>query len=172
MHDTSKIKKNVLSLNNATAVMALFLSLFVLSGCFMVARKGVGQMRETIVEMDPKPTVIVDGKTCSLIIVNNADGLSSDQRSHFIDSLSKAFHTHSIKMVEKGSTDSHLTIQFDDLDRSFIKNNWTLTGILTVVNSKQLTSTSHFTVTTHKTIGAVSDITEDLANDIVAGVTK
>ncbi|WP_299492133.1 hypothetical protein [uncultured Shewanella sp.] len=169
--------------------LVLTLCLVSLSGCIMVARKGIGQLRGTETEISACPIAIPFNDTqyaVQMTVLPNADKLTGEE-SVFIEQLQKDFtgkaiqfklsskvtsnvisnssQANEISNTEKNPNLSNpsLSFQFNNIERSWLWNQFTLTGEIVIKNKAQ-TVTRPFTVITHKTF--------DVADSFLASLSE
>lgn len=160
---------------------ALATCLLSLSGCIMVARKGIGQLRGTETEIKACPIAIPFDDTqyaVQMTVLPNADKLSGEE-SVLLKQLQKDFTDKAIQFWlspqlneadKKISTEVFQTLsaplmsfQFNNIERSWLWNQLTLTGEVIIKNKGQKI-TRPFTVKTHKTF--------DVADSFLASLSE
>lgn len=163
-----------------SAIKSLFFAfcLLSLSGCIMVARKGIGQLRGTETEINMCPIAIPFDNTQYAVRLNiapDADKLTGEE-SFLLEQLEKDFTDKAIQFrllssQSQGDTSrvSHQTLsapvfdfQFNDIERSWLWNQLTLRGQIIIVNEGQKI-TRPFTVTTHKTFDVANSFLDSLS---------
>jgi len=155
----------------------LILNLLLLSSCFMVARKGVGQLRSTESNIENcSSTIVLESRNYDITISAPKDSkLTDEKQSYFYLELEKNFKKHKVTIhhfeSNRDTLYPHLTIQFDNIEHSFIKNAWELEGKY-ILENKGEESKSNFTLSNHKSIEAVEDLLSELAEEMVTCLTQ
>jgi hypothetical protein len=154
-----------------------FTLIIAISGCVMAVRKSAGQIRPTNVDISPCPHS--DAKNIAIIIKEKEKGtLSEKYQQEFYGSLQQSFAKSGVSVyqltpekAEADKTPVHLTINFDDLSHSFIKNSWELKGNIVLTDNGK-TTTSNFSAITHKTLESKTSMLENLTDEMASCIIQ